>query len=742
MTISYYYKTILGDAIKLWKDFSWRNKEIRVAARGAISCVITFLIAYSLDFKNPFWAIFTCLVLTQQASLAGLNKSFLKVLATFCGALLAVVIYGLFIESYYMYSITLFLLTVFIYYKKGVSEKHEYFWWLILFNLLLISVVGYANSPTSVFSSAVYRPLEILLGIVVSTFVYFYLFPDNISDELTFKLETLRRKIFDFHKNILTLYISVKHSESDVSKEYSEIKNFTADFTQLINISLLEETTSAKKLKSLYEELNKLSYCTENLFNFHTSSVKDKAFSFQYHFSTLLNNMLVKFEDLLKAVNNRDKKLKRCIDREIQMLMNNIEMRCNSLVRKERHRVYSVTDNFAFYQSLYLQKSLAEIYSDKPSEKKTVQEENQTSGHKTISHIGLYGFIEFKLFGKNFMFYAPALKHGIKVAIALIIVVWGWHYLELPKGQGGINICLAVLTVLQPDIITSNLKGLLRLLGCIIGGAIGFLFLGLQTDSTTIMLLCLFAVTFVSCYTYSAGGVGISLLGLETAYAYIATTIILSSGPITTYSNIVYRLAGIILGIFTIWAINKFFWDEDQKQILEKQLKGFVSLFKSIKFPFLDKGYIVRMDKDLRNIKVLLNKLKTQQDISEDEALSYCRKLNLLEKLLHLVDSISSLSKTTFDFFLDSDPKFFNSVNMHFCLFSEGRETDMEESEKSIESILTGIEEIKLKLRTYGLLKSKSLSEREDICQLFFCLNHMAYLFREASGIDAQAQKL
>ncbi len=738
MTVSYYYKTILRDAIKLWKDLSWSNKEIRVALRGAISCVITFLIAYSLDFKNPFWALFTCLVLTQQVSLAGLNKSFLKVLATFCGALLAVVIYGLFIESYYMYSITLFLLTVFIYYKRGVSEKHEYFWWLILFNLLLISVVGYANSPTSVFSSAVYRPLEILLGIVVSTFVYFYLFPDNMPDELTFKLETLRRKIFDFHKNILTIYISGKHSESDVGKEYSEIKNFMADFTQMINISSLEETTNTKKLKSISEELNKLSYCSENVFSFYTNSVRDKSFSFQYHFSTLLSNMLVKFEYFLKAVNSRDKKLKRCIDREIQILMNNIEMRCNSLVRKERHRVYSVTDNFAFYQSLYLQKSLVEIYSDNPSEKKTVQVENQTSGHKTISHIGLYGFIEFKLFGKNFMFYAPALKHGIKVAIALIIVVWGWYYLELPKGQGGINICLAVLTVLQPDSITSNLKGLLRLFGCIIGGAIGFLFLGLQTDSTTIMLLCLFVVTFVSCYTYSAGGFGISLLGLETAYAYIATTIILSSGPITTYSNIVYRLAGIILGIFTIWAINKLFWDDNPKKIFMEQLQGFSESFKNIKFPFLDKEYIVHMSKDLKNIKVFLNKLKAQKDISEEEALGYYRNLNLMEQLLNLIDSITSLNKNTFDFFLTVDSKIFESINMYFHKLPEIKKNDNEETRKIIESILNDIEEIKLKSRAYGLLKNKRLSERQDICQLLFCLNHMVKIFGEASGIDAQ----
>jgi len=103
-----------------------------------------------------------------------------------------------------------------------------------------------------------------------------------------------------------------------------------------------------------------------------------------------------------------------------------------------------------------------------------------------------------------------------------------------------------------------------------------------------------------------------------------------------------------------------------------------------------------------------------------------------------LIDSITSLNKNTFDFFLTVDSKIFESINMYFHKLPEIKKNDNEETRKIIESILNDIEEIKLKSRAYGLLKNKRLSERQDICQLLFCLNHMVKIFGEASGIDAQ----
>ena len=177
----------------------------------------------------------------------------------------------------------------------------------------------------------------------------------------------------------------------------------------------------------------------------------------------------MKLEELIKNINSGDKKLSQKANQEILAYINKVEDRCNAIVAKERYKAYPITDNFAFYDALYLFKSLFEFYSNRISAKKVTDKEVPSIISDIQPGIELYGFQEFSLFGKNLKVYIPALKQEIKTAISLLIVMWGWFYLELPKGQGGVNICITILTILQPDNITSNLKGLLRLLGCILG---------------------------------------------------------------------------------------------------------------------------------------------------------------------------------------------------------------------------------------------------------------------------------
>ena len=80
-------------------------------------------------------------------------------------------------------------------------------------NVILISVVGYEGSLFSVYTSTIYRTLEILLGIVVSMFVNICLFPDNTSYELMSKINTLRIEILIFYKNIFSDYFTWKYSK-------------------------------------------------------------------------------------------------------------------------------------------------------------------------------------------------------------------------------------------------------------------------------------------------------------------------------------------------------------------------------------------------------------------------------------------------------------------------------------------------------------------------------------------------
>ena len=69
---------------------------------------------------------------------------------------------------------------------------------------------------------------------------------------------------------------------------------------------------------------------------------------------------------------------------------------------------------------------------------------------------------------------------------------WLWLILEIPGG--GLNMSVSVITLFQQDLINSFHKGLLRMSGCVIGGALGLFVISFGIDSPLLIAVIGFCV--------------------------------------------------------------------------------------------------------------------------------------------------------------------------------------------------------------------------------------------------------
>jgi hypothetical protein len=120
-------------------------------------------------------------------------------------------------------------------------------------------------------------------------------------------------------------------------------------------------------------------------------------------------------------------------------------------------------------------------------------------------------------------------------------------------------------------------KGMLRIVGCVIGGALGLIctiWLIPRFDTLGMYLLTVFCVHGLAAWV-AFGSERISYMGLQIALAF-DLGVLTDSGPSTGIDPIRDRFIGIILGIVIISTIFSLFWPEDARSVAREKLAACV----------------------------------------------------------------------------------------------------------------------------------------------------------------------
>lgn len=163
----------------------------------------------------------------------------------------------------------------------------------------------------------------------------------------------------------------------------------------------------------------------------------------------------------------------------------------------------------------------------------------------------------------------PVFMHGIRAAIAAIIVLNAWVLLELPNPQQMAITVVAVMaspTVAQGGMASRRAiaeRALHRLFGCLLGGAIALVCLAFSVTDFLVWLTILAGGMWAFMYVQTSAR-GIGYVGTQAAVVFIMT-MVQGFGPPDSILPGVDRFAGIAGGLTILLLVSLLLWPRESE---------------------------------------------------------------------------------------------------------------------------------------------------------------------------------
>lgn len=163
----------------------------------------------------------------------------------------------------------------------------------------------------------------------------------------------------------------------------------------------------------------------------------------------------------------------------------------------------------------------------------------------------------------------PALLHGARAGISVVIVLIVWILLDLPQVA---EMTISIAVVMSAPVITYGGLGtrhavaersLHRFIGCLIGGVLALAVLGLDLTSFVWWLVLVAAGVWVGAYL-QGGRHGVGYLGTQSAFVYVIT-LIQGPTPPTSIMPGIDRFAGIAGGLGILLLVSLLLWPSDDE---------------------------------------------------------------------------------------------------------------------------------------------------------------------------------
>ncbi len=554
MTLLDHYGLIFRDLRGTFGDFAWGSRQTRQALKTGLSCVLAVLLTYWLDFKEAYWAGITTMIMMQPNVAASIRKGWMRGAGACCGCFLAVLMTGLFIQQHLTYTFAFFVLSIFGFYL-GVTLKSGYFWSYFIMNSVLISMVG-MTQPDITLYIAIHRSAAIALGVLVSLVVNVVLFPDYAHETVQADFERQRAKTLEWMAEIMRFYLAGDYRMEPVEKMYRQLIQGLRGLRTRLEDAGFEMKLLRGDPVVLRSLMDRLSARTEDFHGFFLTLVREMPpKTYQELYRSDLEILAEQF-DLLKEKKGWSLVENDPVITHIRDLLTALESDATTRVDDNAEESRSVFDCLTFLELIFLVRRMVNDMTFKTYENTVSEVADLSDVIISNRHSDLY---RFRWFGCMRSLHIPTMKYAIKGALGIVCVFWFWLWAEIPGGA--LNMSVAVITVLQQDLMSTTHKGLLRFTGCLVGAAAGYAFLGFQVESTLVLSITLFFA--VSLFAYIWGGrPGAAYLGCQAGICYILATVH-DMGATTSLAPPTERLAGIFLGVLFIWTINLLIWPED-----------------------------------------------------------------------------------------------------------------------------------------------------------------------------------
>lgn len=169
----------------------------------------------------------------------------------------------------------------------------------------------------------------------------------------------------------------------------------------------------------------------------------------------------------------------------------------------------------------------------------------------------------------------PAMLHGMRAAIAVVVMMQVWIWMDLPQVT---EMCISIAVVMSAPVIGDGSLGtrhavaersLHRILGCFLGGIVALACLALQVESFPWWLGMIAGSVWIGMHIQN-GRHGVGYLGTQAAFVFIVT-LIQGPAPPTSIMPGIDRFVGISGGMAILLIISLMLWPNETERKVERE---------------------------------------------------------------------------------------------------------------------------------------------------------------------------
>jgi p-hydroxybenzoic acid efflux pump subunit AaeB len=532
-----------------------KKPENRAAIRAAVAVVISALISFAFHLQTPYWSCMSAVIISQVYTGFAISKGIMRILGTFIGAWLGFYLAGFLVSSFYLYlSMSFFIVCVGFYYHT--LSRYAYAVLLAAITCFLV-VSQLAVNPSNAFLVAIWRPVEICVGVLVSTFCALFIFPNNIKPVLYEK--TI--KLLDDLANGFTK-LGILFEQNEVKKR--DIPQFTA---------------------YLKHELKQVITMLDNMH--HELTVQRHEIDMMRTFYLLVLDLIRQIHYIDKLVCECDRKsLSLCHQFNMKRMLDEIAGDITTLIRIYKKECPVDNPKKANDLLCQIQRQYQQIRNSQQLQKYDVQAVRIYHSlsfqfdttlqmlerlRLVVSNESTDLFSDTQLISRKRMLRTDldVIKHSIKAGMTIVIALSMWLVSNWPGGLNGI--ISSIIISMRRNIYDMKSVSIQRTLGCIVGGASALVFLRITAMNLYDFIICVFFLSWAFSYL-NFNSKKYSYVGLQANIALVIT-LAQAGGPPTMLAPPLERLGGIMIGIIASFTVANIIWRSDLLSMLDSRLK-------------------------------------------------------------------------------------------------------------------------------------------------------------------------
>lgn len=512
--------------------------ENRAAIRTAFAAVVAIVLAFFFHLPKPYWAGMTVVVLANIYTGNVIDKALMRITGTIIGAWLGYFIAGYVANSFFLYLLaSFFFVTIAVYYYNFSNYAYAYLLGAIAAFIVLSEI---ALDPDEAFFVAIWRPVEIGLGVLVSAAAAFCLFPNTVKNSMEQQTTAIFTDVDALLAKIGELIINKDSSLTHVIyKDTLALKRKLRKAVEMIGFMRREVGFSHQKIDQFRLVLDSF-YNLCRMINFYLASSQ---------WETTQDNTV--FKDIFTVFHEDLEQLRRAF----------------TSTGKQTFSLDHVTamQQFNQQETRYLNQPLGVTHFIRQTSRILTNLATVFNGKEIVAKKGRGLFSHQDQLRND----SDVIIHSMKAGLAATLALVFWLLSNWPGGLNGI--ISSIIISIRKNLFEMKNVSLHRLLGCLLGGGLALFSLTFVAMDLYDFLWLIFMGVWGFSY-FSFKKVPYAYIGLQANLALIIT-LAQEGGPPISLAPPLERLGGIIIGITASFIVANGFWRTDLWKTLEGQME-------------------------------------------------------------------------------------------------------------------------------------------------------------------------